>query len=503
MEHDPLGVASGWRTSATAFARKLLNADLTYPPYFAALSLLYLLSRLPWINLGYGTDPDAWRVVLVAEYFWRTGHYYPSRLPGYPLHELVTLPLARSGWLWTNLSTVLVSLGGVWVFGRLVDRLGLQPRGLLTAAFAFTPLLWINSMATLDYMWALTGILAAYLALISGRPLLAGIFLGVAIGFRLTSGGMLLPFGLLFWQQRRFRDGVAFLGATVTVAVLVYLPVFLLYRLHLLNFADISVRLSTVLSLMTKETLGGLGTLAVLVGATVSWRRLAGLPAALRGDPHIRVWVMVGVLYIAAFLRLPHEAGYLIPILPFGYFLMARFFRPTALFIACVAITLSGFIDLTGGGEGLTWEAVRTARLGQGLLLSNADTMRSQMREARRIFAGDYPPGAIVILGFLYPETVVLHRERLDLSYRERDMRAVSLLSDRGVATDKARDVRFVWLLTYETFLQFWREGARFYLTRDAEVSTFKLYGYRPRYFDAILIFQAGSPGGGSTAPGR
>ncbi|TAK68758.1 MAG: hypothetical protein EPO22_02190, partial [Dehalococcoidia bacterium] len=65
-----------------------LSIDFSSPLAFAALAVAYVASRAPFINIGYGTDPDAWRVAL-AGYWLREHHeYYPSRLPGYPLPEL-------------------------------------------------------------------------------------------------------------------------------------------------------------------------------------------------------------------------------------------------------------------------------------------------------------------------------------------------------------------------------------------------------------------------------
>ncbi len=48
------------------------------------------------------------------------GKYFPSRLPGNPLHELILTPLIPAGWVATNLATALVALAGVWVFARIL-----------------------------------------------------------------------------------------------------------------------------------------------------------------------------------------------------------------------------------------------------------------------------------------------------------------------------------------------------------------------------------------------
>ena len=40
----------------------------------------------------------------------------------------------------------------------------------------------------------------------------------------------------------------------------------------------------------------------------------------------------------------------------------------------------------------------------------------------------------------------------LDNRILQRDYEAISMLSDRGEAVDAGRDIRFVWLVTYDTF---------------------------------------------------
>ena len=65
-----------------------LDADLSRPLAFALLGLVFLLPAPPFLNYGHGTDPDAWRVALTAHHLLDTGEYFPSRLPGNPLHEL-------------------------------------------------------------------------------------------------------------------------------------------------------------------------------------------------------------------------------------------------------------------------------------------------------------------------------------------------------------------------------------------------------------------------------
>src|SRR5438874_7058046 len=99
----------------------VFDTDLTQRRPFIILALVFYLVRLPFINEGYGTDPDAWRVVMTAQHLLDTGQYFPSRLPGNPLHELVTTLFVPGGWIAMCLVTATVSLLGVYFFARILD----------------------------------------------------------------------------------------------------------------------------------------------------------------------------------------------------------------------------------------------------------------------------------------------------------------------------------------------------------------------------------------------
>jgi hypothetical protein len=480
---------AAWTRSdlAGAFARAI-NADLTRPQAFAILSFCYLVLRLPYLDHGYGTDPDAWRVALTAHHLLETGEYFPSRLPGNPLHELITTLLIPGGWVTTNFVTALASLAGVYVFGRIVNRLQLPTPGLLTIAFAFTPLLYINSISTMDYMWTLTLILAAYYCVLNRLPLLAGVCIGLAIGLRLQSLILLPAFAFLFWRQGWLRDVWPFGFAAAGVAALAFSPVLAVYGLDFLNFYDASVGYQSVLSLLGKESLGVIGSLGVLAGAALSFRRLRQLPRDALKDPHLAFWLVLIALYFFSFFRLPHEIAYLIPVFPFGFLIMGRYFRHKALLWAVAAIFFAGFVDITTPGVGLSRESLQGASIGRGLILSNGDTMEGQREFVEDIMSADVPDHSVVIAGFIFPQLAVRERDNLHLRIIERDYGAISMLSDRGEAVDEERDIRYVWLLTYDTFTALRTQGYNVYQVADAAGSTYALYDYRPGLFGVTFL---------------
>ena len=477
---------------------RIIDLEFTHPLAFAALAVAFVGARIPWLDQGYGTDPDGWRVALTATYFWSEGDYFPSRLPGYPLHELVTAPAVRGGWIfeggwvWANLSTALISLVAVYLFAWLARKLELPNRGVLTFAFAFAPLLWINSTMTMDYMWALTFMLAAYLALLYRAPSLAGISLGIAAGFRLTSLYLLVPFWLLLWRSRQ-RGSIQPLTTTSLAATFViYVPVFMDYGLHFLNFYDQTVSLEEFIRRLGKDPLGIIGALAVLMALAVSLPRLRRFPGDLLRDPQVLAWTAVVAVFFVSYTRLPHEIAYLIPLFPFGFFLLSRYLSRGVLVGVLAVVVLSGFVDITSSGGPLTGvdrSTFTSARLGKGMLFSDLETLDNQeafARELRTVTTSDaVEEPAVVITGFIYPEFVVLYEDELEIGILEEDLEAISQLSDKGIARDRTRDVEYVWLLEYDQFQEFKESGKNIYFTADAARSTNNSYGYRLGYFGA------------------
>jgi hypothetical protein len=254
--------------------------------------------------------------------------------------------------------------------------------------------------------------------------------------------------------------------------------------------------------LLGKDTLGLLGATAVLAAAAVSLPRLVRLPVDAVRDLHVGVWVLAIAATVVVFLRLPHEAAYLIPIFPFGYLVMARYFTRLALTGAVAVIVLSGFVDLTSPGDEINSEAFTNARFGNGLVLANRETMLAQRDFVRDLANLEVPDNTIVVTGFVYPQFAVEYRDRLRLGFLEEDRSSISQLSDKGKAEvlDESRRVMYVWLLDYDDFVRFQNLKYNFLYTRDAGRSTAALYDYRIGLFGGKVIDLGRSPSGGSGA---
>ena len=498
--------AASGAPSASDWFHRALNWDLTQPVSFAVLSVAYILSRAPFINIGYGTDPDAWRVALSGYYLWDHGEFYPSRLPGYPVPELASAAVIKGGWVATNGLTVAISLLGLWFFASIINRLALPNRALVVVGFAFTPLLWINSMTTMDYMWALTFIMGSYFFLLRRNSSLAGVMLGLAAASRSTSILMIIPFIIYLVRDGKRGELRDFITWSIAIPIFAYLPIAWRYGPKFLNFYDADVGYLNVLRLLGKDTLGLIGSIAVLIGAAISLPRLAKIPADFARDKDVMLWIVAIIIGALVFLRLPHESAYLLPIYPFGFFVMAKYFRTFVLTGVLSAIVLAGFVDLTSPGDEINSEAFTHARLGQGLVLSNRATMKAQLRFTHDLENLDVPDHSVVELGFSYPQFAVLNRDRLDVGILEDDKDSISQLSDKGQAIDVQHGINYVWLLEYPKFKEFLDKNYTILYTQDAGRSTAALYNFRPGFFNdgqrnnVRLIEEGRGPSGSSGA---
>lgn len=358
-------------------------------------------------------------------------------------------------------------------------------------------------MNTMDYTWALTFIMGAYYFLLTGRPMIAALVLGLAVGSRIPSASFIVPYSYFLWRSGR-RDVIPkFVAIVAVVPAVAFAPIVWRYGLHFLNFYDAKVGYRDVFRLMTKDALGLAGAAALGIACLVSWRRIVRIPGDALRDRNVAVWCIAIVLVGATFFRLPHEAAYLMPLYPFAFLLIGRYLRPLALAGAIVVMVGAGFVDLTTATHEVTPGELRHLRVGQGMLLSNRDTQNAQLAYARDIEHASFPRGSVVMIGFVYPQFAVLNRDRLDLAILEKDRSSISQLSDKGSAVDAASGVTYVWLLTWEDYQRFKDGGSAAFYTPDAGRSTTALYNYRPGLFGAQVIESGRAPGGGADTAGR
>jgi hypothetical protein len=381
----------------------ILRAPVRERLLLALAAFAVLLTRLPWIASGYGSDPDGYRVVIAARHIARTGVYEASRLPGYPVYEyLSALSAAFPPWV-SNLVTALFSVAAFVLLALIARELGVRRYLLLALAFAMTPVIYVSSCCTMDYIPALAGQLAGTYAVLRGRPLLAGLLLGLAVGCRITAGALALPLCLWLLQagapKPALRQCLSFAIALLAVSGLCFLPVWRRYGVDFFAFYDnggalpVGVVATRALPLVW-GWLGVAALLAVLCAAPL-YHRTARRALNEPRTRHATILAATAVaLYVIAFLRLPDEAGYLVPAVPFVLLAAALLIPPWAVRLLAGALLLSSWVGFSGLAPTL-----------DGPVVEDHLVRQSQLQATRAIIdaVARLPGRAAIVCGWVLP----------------------------------------------------------------------------------------------------
>jgi hypothetical protein len=377
------------------------------------VALAVLLTRLPWIGSGYGSDPDGYRVVIVARQIAHGGGYEASRLPGYPVYEYLTaLSAWHAPWV-SNAVTALFSTAAFVFFALIARELGVRRYLLIALALAMTPVIYISSCCTMDYIPALAGQLAASYALLRGRPALAGLLLGISVGCRITAGALALPLCLWLLSERApgqaLRRCLLFGGTLLVSSALCLLPVWRRYGADFFSFYDNDgyPPLEVVYSRALPQVWGPLGLaalLALLCAAPFYHRYTRGALAEQRTRRALLLAAVTIALYVIAFLRLPDEAGYLVAVVPWVLLVAALLAPPWAAGALAAGLTLSCWVGFEHGVPDLT-----------GPIVEDHLVRESQQRATRAIIdaVAALPGRATIVCGWVLPRiTLALDGDR-------------------------------------------------------------------------------------------
>lgn len=404
-------------------------------PVWRVACLIFVLvvsSRLPFLGPGYGQDPDAWRYAEAAREMVRTGSYRASRLPGYPLPELTYAATAMwlegetvpdppppgTGSLARPFSVIVALLSGVAAaaFGVVLMRLGCRDAVAGALALALTPVVYVQSTGAMDYVWALAFLMLALERAVAGKPVVAGALLGLAIGCRLTLGVMLLPLVIIAAAPESrapaplarssppaLAQAVKLVSPALLVSGVVFLPVLLAHGMDFLTFVDQSKPWDEILKRMSFGVFGVVGSFGIFL-VLASTRFLRSWPAVLADVPreHVVAWAIALMLLVAVFLRLPIEAGFLVPAVPFALLLLARVLPRPLFLLLCVILALSSFVSVVRSGPRpgpILWDHHQREE--------RAAVVEELLEKGRRL-----GPDAVVVAGYLLPQLRVTRQER-------------------------------------------------------------------------------------------
>jgi len=348
--------------AGTQRSRTDANTDTKKPDWkdnailFVVVVILVFVTRLPFVDAGYGYEADSWRVANAAKDIAQTGQYTASRPPGYPVQEIICSLIVGGGAIALNSASAFLCAIAAGFFVLLVKALGFRNYFLAALALAFTPILYVCSVSSKDYPWALAFIMASMYFVVRRKPLIAGVLLGLGIGCRLSS---VLVYPVLFLMllkdggiKGNLKDILKFTSGTLLLGLLSYVPVVLRYGfgyfeipsiyLEKLPDADVIIHGATV------GVWGRIGFWAILLAIALVIIRLIvtrlNIPGPATGRRYDTIaWIVAVCLYFAVFTRLPHQSGYLIPAIPFVILLLLRYLGRRMMIIIGLLLIISPF----------------------------------------------------------------------------------------------------------------------------------------------------------------
>ena|SRR6218665_2396141 len=338
---------------------------------FLLLFLIVFVSRLPFLAAGYGVEEDSWGIALAAFHTKMTGIYEPSRFPGHPVQELIYSALWGAGpVIFNGLCAFFSALAAVF-FALILQHFKFRYFFLAALAFAFVPVFYISSTYTIDFAWSEAFVLMSMYCMLKDKLVLSGIFLGLAVGCRVTCGVMLLPFLIIMWEGNMKQDFLRILKIAVpmgVVALLAFLPVILQFGTSFFMYYD-QFPYPPASKVFYKMIIGVWGIIGVVALAAMLLLAVLKKQKQERGslfDVSLDKKVIIAsvtliILYCISYFRLPQKSGYMIPVIPFvillaGYYLNAKNFK-----ILSVALILSSFfcsINLTDKLRGAEYSAL-------------------------------------------------------------------------------------------------------------------------------------------------
>lgn len=331
----------------------LLSFVIAHKKIFFLLSLILILFSLPLINKGFGGDNDSWLVAMNTERMIEHKSYFFSRTTGFPIYEIINIPIIHNfGWIGSNTATLLISIMCLIVFLRILYKLtSIRHPVLLLVSLTIFPHFLVNSVSTMDYIWALTFDLAGFLAILNKKEKLGGILVGISGGFRVTGILFIVPY--IFWQyieKRPLKKIIGFTTITIISWLIAYSPVILKYGFSLLTPGRYSPALSSnaLLHILYVIYRGSklFGTLACMFLIFIF------IYIFLKKRPILKEKLSIlffSVFFIHGLFFLIHsdEPAYLLPIVPFLFIFLERILPGKYLITFIILLFSYNFFDIS------------------------------------------------------------------------------------------------------------------------------------------------------------
>lgn len=384
-----------------------------------SLALITLLSHLPFLSEGYGREFDAWSNVLNAKIISANGQYEVSRLPGHPLQEFLLsalYPYFHQAFFF-NLLSALAAVAAVLFTSSSLRKLNL-PSFWPAFCLAFTPALFLAAGSIMDYTFALAFIMGSFNRLLKKQYLWAGLLLGLATGFRISSLTLALPFFIMLRGQLSPRQWFFYGLSAFLMGGIFYLPAFFTYGWAFLDFHK--PPFPGWASVLYKLSFGLWGLpLLLFIPISLFFPAKEAWPASFKKPNWWWGLLIIFLLQAMVFARLPFKSEFFIPFLPFfwislGAYLQRRLW-PWLAGAAVAGVFLFGFdyhnpwrgakpgvaaLKFTAGGKSVFFDPLK----GPALLDREKRRNKSLTIKAARAKLKASPGKIWLISGWYWPE---------------------------------------------------------------------------------------------------
>lgn len=314
---------------------------------FFFLFLLVVLTRVPFLGRGFGVEEDAWGTAVAIRNTLSTGVFETSRLPGHPVNELFYLLLWPADSWWFNFCSAICSGVFAVIFLRILLDAGLPKFKSFLASFAccMVPAIYVSSTCTMDYIWGLMFMTLSWHSINRQWLISAGVFLGLAVGCRITMAGMFFPLIFLIYarQIEPRKEILRFSFSCFVTSILVFLPVMEVYGPGFFTYSDQFPYppWPKVLYKLSIGVWGLMGLMGLVLGFLSFGTRVGQVLKSEKG-----IFTMITLfVYTLGYFILPQKSAYMIAVIPAVIFLFAhhsdlRFFIPVSLLFILSSLML-------------------------------------------------------------------------------------------------------------------------------------------------------------------
>lgn len=453
----------------------LVEIDWTKSPFVYILFLTFLATRVPLLNLGYGKDPDAWRTAVSSYLLKNYNIYHTSRLPGYPLPEFVNSLYINYGWIATNSVTMILSFLSVFFFAKIITYLKVKNKGILTITYAFMPILWINSTNTMDYMWGLSLLIISCYLLIKEQYLLSGVMMGLAISCRVPFVVFLLPINYLMWENTKNIKEIIRLDLVAgIVSTAIYAPIWTEFGLGFLTYVSTSFTFIRYIETFGYLVYSGFGVLPIiicLIGFFFSAKKL--VTQVINKDKYTIFLLLSIVPTIALYIKVPYEAEYLIPAIPFGLILVEKLYSSKLFALLCIFLLLNSIITVGAVSIDNNMD-LKFKIIDEGMIKKDYDDRIYQMQYSEQIRNAKINHSAVII--YTYLPVVQYLNLKSGKNYT------------KGGYFDTEKDVGYFYLPSFEELKELQKKGYTIYYGGTIEKRIESQIGYDMKLFGGLPI---------------